>query len=226
MYATVVALPQIAFSVYTLASYLQNPTEVHLKAAYQLLNYLKREKCEITIDTKEITIFAMSDANWARCKDTRRSQGGYAFFTSPHGGTFCWKSKKQTCTALSSAESELVALCAAGQQACWILKMIKELTPKHPKDIPIFNDNVAASIISRNEGNLGRLKHIDIKYHYIQECTRAKKIKLPWINTKENTADALTKALPLPLHSKHRAYLTQGDNPIPKEVSSYFLREE
>lgn len=36
-------------------------------------------------------------------------------------------------------------------------------------------------------------KHIDLRYHFIREKIQNKQIKLDYINTKDNTADCLTK---------------------------------
>ena len=38
-----------------------------------------------------------------------------------------WKSVKQTCIALSTAEAEYVALAGATQEAAWMKKLVSEL---------------------------------------------------------------------------------------------------
>ena len=39
------------------------------------------------------------------------------------------------------------------------------------------------------------IKHIDIKYHYIQECVQEKKVILHYVPTMEQIADIMTKCL-------------------------------
>ena len=51
---------------------------------------------------------AYSDADWASDVNDRKSTSGYIFMIS--GAAVSWKSKKQTCVALSTAEAEYIAL--------------------------------------------------------------------------------------------------------------------
>ncbi|GJU76339.1 hypothetical protein Tco_1273409 [Tanacetum coccineum] len=60
----------------------------------------------------ELTAF--SDADHARCLDTRKSTSGGIQFLGDK--LVSWMSKKQDCTAMSSAEAEYVALSASCAQ--------------------------------------------------------------------------------------------------------------
>ena len=52
-----------------------------------------------------------------------------------------------------------------------------------------------------------RVKHIDIRYHFIREAVYDKKIELVKIDGKLNPADAFTKVIPLESFSRHRSTL-------------------
>ena len=67
-----------------------------------------------TIDT----LVGYSDADYARCTDTRRSQSGYIFMLN--GAAISWKSQRQKSTALSTAEAEYIALAECAKEALWI----------------------------------------------------------------------------------------------------------
>ena len=56
-----------------------------------------------------------SDADWAGDLNDRKSTSGYTFQMSD--ATVSWRSKKQTCVALSTAEAECIGLSAATQEA-------------------------------------------------------------------------------------------------------------
>ena len=56
-------------------------------------------------------------------------------------------------------------------------------------------DNQAAIFLARNEIS-SRTKHVDVRYHFIQELVETGVIKLEYVHTKENIADVLTKNLP------------------------------
>nr|GEY70634.1 hypothetical protein [Tanacetum cinerariifolium] len=84
------------------------PTEKHLKEVKRIFRYLLG-----TVNTGlwyskdsgfELTEF--SDANYAGCKDTFKSTSGGAQFLGEK--LVSWSSKKQDCTALSTAEAEYV----------------------------------------------------------------------------------------------------------------------
>ena len=44
-----------------------------------------------------------------------------------------WRSKKQTCVALSTAEAKYVALSSSAQESLWLLRLFADLTKKPTK---------------------------------------------------------------------------------------------
>ncbi len=61
-----------------------------------------------------------------------------------------WKSVKQTCIALSTAEAEYVTLAGATQEAAWMKKLVSELTGERNEPIKIHEDNQAAISVAGN----------------------------------------------------------------------------
>ena len=97
----------------------------------------------------------------------RKSTSGYLFCIS--GGSVSWRSKRQTCVALSTAEAEYVALAATTQEALWMRQLISEMRAEHPKSIVIHEDNQSAISMTRNPQFHGRSKHISIKFHFVRD---------------------------------------------------------
>ena len=62
-----------------------------------------------------------SDADWAGDLGDRKSTSGYLYQIS--GGAVTWRSKKQSCVALSTAEAEYMALSSAAQEAVWLRQL-------------------------------------------------------------------------------------------------------
>ena len=52
--------------------------------------------------------------------------------------------------------------------------------------------------------------HIVMRINYIHECIEAGIIKLKYVNTDNEVADALTKLLPVSAHQIHREFLMHG----------------
>ena len=73
----------------------------------------------------ETCVGAYTDADWGGDRDNRRSIGAYTVKVGC--GAVCWKSKKQTCVALSSTEAEYMALCQVSKEAEWMTAFLGSL---------------------------------------------------------------------------------------------------
>ena len=71
--------------------------------------------------------------------------------------------------ALSTTESEYIGLSNAGQHLAWLRTFFDEIG--HPQKGPtqLFCDNQAAIILSRDPQFRARTKHIQRKYHFVQD---------------------------------------------------------
>ncbi|GKA03515.1 hypothetical protein Tco_0676296, partial [Tanacetum coccineum] len=77
-------------------------------------------------------------------------------------------SKKQNCTAMSSAEAEYVALSASCAQVMWMRTQLQDYGFNYNK-IPLYCDSQSAIAISCNPVQHSRTKHIHTRYHFIKE---------------------------------------------------------
>ena len=75
------------------------------------------------------------------------------------GAAVSWRSKKQTCVALSTAEAEYTALASAAQEAMWLRQITTDLKNKPTGATVIFEDNQSAICIAKNPQFHGRSKH-------------------------------------------------------------------
>lgn len=64
-----------------------------------------------------------SDANWASDRDEHKSTTAYTFLLGR--AAISWFSKKQSCIAQSTMESEYVACSAAVQEAVWLKRFLQ-----------------------------------------------------------------------------------------------------
>ncbi|GJX78660.1 hypothetical protein Tco_0326809, partial [Tanacetum coccineum] len=136
---------------------------------------------------------AFSDADHAGCVDTRKSTSGGIQFLGDK--LVSWMSKKQDCTAMSSAEAEYVALSASCAQVMWMRTQLQDYGFNYNK-IPLYCDSQSAIAISCNPVQHSRTKHIHTRYHFIKEQVKNGIIELYFVITEYQLADIFTKALP------------------------------
>lgn len=111
------------------------------------------------------------------------------------GSTVSWCSKKQTTVAISSSESEYVALSAATAEALWIAGVLEDMSAKDPKaPVTIFEDN-RGCIGMANNLETKRSKHIDVKHHFIRDHIAQGRIQVDAVGTRDQLADIFTKPL-------------------------------
>ncbi|GKC21418.1 retrovirus-related pol polyprotein from transposon TNT 1-94 [Tanacetum coccineum] len=108
--------PDLVQAVCYCARYQARPTQKHLKEVKRIFKYLKGTINMGLWYLKDsgFELTAFSDADHVRCIDTRKSTSGGIQFLGDK--LVSWMSKKQNCTAMSSAEAEYVALSASCAQ--------------------------------------------------------------------------------------------------------------
>lgn len=134
-----------------------------------------------------------SEADWAGDIDDGKSMLGYLFQMT--GAAISWRSKKQMCAALSTAEAEYMALACAALEAIWMRQLLPDLRNNPTVATQIVKDNKSAICLAKNLQFDGRAKHIGIKYHFIQEQVEKGNVELQYCPTEEKFADMLTKGL-------------------------------
>lgn len=147
------------------------------------LIYTRQNHCELN---------CFVDSDWAGDKVDRKSVSGYLY--KLNHDILSWSTRKQVCVSLSSTESEIVALCSSIQEGLWLGKIINDLHV-NLNVFNVFEDNQGCINIIKNPGNNKRVKHIDIKYRFICDKVTSKELNLMYIDSKNQTADILTKAL-------------------------------
>nr|GEU54404.1 retrotransposon protein, putative, unclassified [Tanacetum cinerariifolium] len=137
-------------------------------------------------------LIAYSDADLAECLDDYKSTyRGHQFLGDER---VSWSSKKQDCTAMSTAEAEYVSLSACCSQVIWMRRQLLYYGYPYNK-IPMYCDSKSAIAISCNPVQHSRTKHINIRYHFIKEHVERGTIELYFVRTEYQLADLFTKAL-------------------------------
>ena len=134
----------------------------------------------------------------------RKSPSG--FLLQVFGSTVSWSTKKQTGITLSSTEAEYVALATALTEAIWLKELLEDFSVKNDYPIEVYEDNQSV-IHLLNRWKHRRLKHVDVRYNFVRNMYQNKEINVQNVNTKEQTADLLTKGLVGEQFVKLRSYV-------------------
>jgi hypothetical protein len=187
--------PDITFITQQLSQFLSKPTHTHYNAALRVLKYLKGcpGRGLFFPRSSSLQILGFSDADWAGCKDSRRSISGQCFFLGQ--SLISWRTKKQPIVARSSSEAEYRALAAATCELQWLLYLLQDLRITCSKLPVLYCDNQSALHIAANPVFHERTKHLDIDCHIVREKLLAGVMKLLPVSSRDQLADFFTKAL-------------------------------
>ena len=210
--------PDLGYATKELARRMSDPSEVDWEMLRRFARYLVgRPRLRIVYphqnDPGHLTCY--TDSDWAGCQLTRRSTSGGMLMRGAHL-LKAWSKTQQT-VALSSAEAELYA-CVKGigelLGARSILRDFGILTSGH-----VLGDASAALGIIRRHG-LGRLRHIDCGYLWVQEQSATKAVSFDKVKGDQNPADSQTKFLNIDLLHRH---ICRVGCDFPKGVNEFGL---
>lgn len=210
LYASVCTRPDISLAVSKVAKFVNNPGLTHWKAVVRIVQYLKGTKSHGLLYTKEgKTLLGYSDASWGDADNNRKSTTGYLF---KHGENLVsWATYMQTSTARSTVEAEYMALSDASQEAVWLRRMLFEIGGVQRDSTEIMEDNQGCIAMALNPVGHKRLKHVEIRYHFLRELVCRGTVSLRYCPTARMTADVLTKPLSTVLFERHRKQMGMVD---------------
>ncbi|KAD2805166.1 hypothetical protein E3N88_38543 [Mikania micrantha] len=205
--------PDIAYAINQVSQFLQAPTTTHYQEVKRILRYLKGTlQFGITFSKPtRSSLVGFSDADWARCLETRRSTYGYSIFLG--GNLVSWSSKKQPTVSRSSCESEYRAMANTAAEIIWITHLLRELHALPPDRPTLLCNNQSALFLTQNPISHKRVKHLELDYHFIRELVTSRKLDTRFIPSKLQVADIFTKSLPRPQFEAFRALLRIGPPP-------------
>lgn len=148
---------------------MQEPHELHWKAAKHILHYIKGTHTHGIHYAVGIglQLIGYTDLDYVGDLDYRKSTSGYIF----HLGSdpICWPSKKQNNVALSSTEAKYRGVVNAATKALWLQNILEEFGFDLPKPTVIHCDNQSAIEISKHPVQHQWKKHIEVHMYYIRE---------------------------------------------------------
>jgi len=203
MYLSTCTRPDISYAVRELARFMSNFGKRHMEAANHLLRYLKgtatRGIIYGNLDNATPIFRSFTDSDWAMADD-RRSVSGYIMECG--SAPISWSSKQQSIVALSSCEAEYLSCTHAARHVIWLRSLFSELGFPQTKPSELCCDNQGTVACTHDPHSHSRMKHIDIRAHFIRDCVNRQIMTVNHIPGVENPADLLTKPLEKVIHAK------------------------
>ena len=207
---------------------MHGPQKIHLLYLEGLLRYLKKFKDLKLVYRKgdrfyglshelgdafpemgelhKCSVIGLSDANFAPAVkavgERMRSTSGRCFFMFGFLGS--WSSKRQSLTAGSTMQAELIAASSASDMGIWFHNFITVFpsifgTP-HP--IPILIDNAAALSVANHPKHSPATRHICLREFRIRDAHEMGQVRPFYCPGTHNCADHFTKLLDTIIHSR------------------------
>jgi hypothetical protein len=175
--------PDLTYAVGYVSRFLKRPTEEHLQVMKKILRYIAgtlQYGLRYGRRTGTTRLVGYCDSDLIGDIDTRKSTTDALFFLGKI--LVSWQSLKQWVVALSSCKTEYITATTAATQAIWMARLLGGLLK-------------SALALARNPVFHKCSKHIDLRYHFIQNCLAERTVSFTYINTVDQLTDILTKAL-------------------------------
>lgn len=202
---------------------MDKPAAAYVNAVKRILKYVKG-----TMDLGilyecggEMEFIGYSDADYAGDVETRRSTSGYVFMFG--GSIISWGSERQKLVALSTTESEYMAASHAVKELVWLKRLLDELTPVNMDAPTFYLDNQSAIRFVKNPEYHKRTKHIDVRYHFIRGKYEDRMFDLKYVETNEQLADVMTKALARAKHSFFCVAMGMGPGNVHRSLTDRMI---
>jgi hypothetical protein len=147
-------------------------------------------------------VSAFSYADWVGCIDDEKSTGGFAVFLGSNPVSL--QAKKHAYVPRSSTEAEYKSLVNATAEVMWVQSLLKELGIKSPSVAKLWCDNMGAKYLTSNPSFHGRMKHVKIDYHFVQERVSQKLLEIAYIAIGDQVAHGFIKPLSIQLQENFK----------------------
>ena len=97
---------------------------------------------------------------------------------------------------LSTTEAEYAAGNKAGKEIMWMRNLLTEIGYNFTHPSSLCMDNNSAISVAKNPTHHSKLKHVDLRWHWLRDVIEAGYIDPVHLSTDDMPADLLTKALP------------------------------
>jgi hypothetical protein len=202
---------EIYNTVRSLSRYMKEPTTVHYKAMLTCMHYLlatKNRGLEIAPTVKwdgsksfVWRVHGRSDSNYAANRDDRRSVSGGRVLIKKC--PVIMRSATQKFVSLSVTESEGAAGVMVAQDMLYCCRILQSMGLTVELPMLLEMDNKGAVHLANNWSVGGRVRHVDVRNHFLRDLKDKGLIKVKYWPGEENDSDIFTKNTAVKTFEKH-----------------------
>ena len=158
------------------------------------------------------------DSDWS----VGHSTSGWAIMYC--GAVIAYGSKRQPSISLSSTEAEIFAASHAAAEIVYLRGLLLEMGVDVSQPTILYVDNKGAVELSKDAKSCQRSRHIDRRYLKVREWVAMGQVRVEYVETTQNPADALTKALDPATFRRHVSTL-MGYSSTPSAATNAAVRQ-
>jgi hypothetical protein len=182
------------FAALRAAMHLHEGTHEQVQAARRIVEYIHQHPVAIVIPSGPVTEWVLSgytDSDLAGLPNGRSTMAGVILL---NGILIDCYSRVQSTVALSTFEAEYVGLAELCRELLAVMHFLSYLDITI-KTATIFCDQekVVMSVYSGQIVNSRQVRHLLIRFEHVVDHVAAGRIKVVWVNSKNNWADPFTK---------------------------------
>jgi hypothetical protein len=77
----------------------------------------------------------------------------------------------------------------------WVQSVLHEVHIPCPQSERLWCNNMRAKYVASNSIFHGKMKHVEVDYHFVQDCVQKKLLEVRFISTNNQVTDGFTKAI-------------------------------
>jgi hypothetical protein len=145
---------------------------MHWVAAMHVLRYLHGTVGYglMYTSSSDLTLVNYSNFDWAGSVEDRKSTSGCCF--SLGSAMVSRFSRKHSAVSFSVVEAEYISTCMVAREVICLCKLLAGLSGHRLEPTVTHCDNQSCVKLSMNLVQHDRMKHVEMKYHYVREMVQ------------------------------------------------------
>ena len=126
----------------------------------------------------------------------------YGYYLFVNNAAFSWRAALASILALSTAEAELISICACATEIAYARKLANELGFLQVKLTILYEDNQGAKALAEHTHFKGRSKHYQLRWSFVYTSFKIMSSVTCWLSREHQLADVQTAPRAYPVFER------------------------